>query len=463
MNLKQAILLILGWGALAPLALAQPITATYTRGCAPFDVSLDTTALNGQAYVIRYEPGQTPVVGLTYTYTDPGTYSLEVITQSTSPYTISITVDEPVGPTFDVLTCSQHEVQVQLINPQYDRYWLIFNDTDTLQGYDSVTNYQYGFGSAGSFPISVQGYYLDGDQNCPVTTTQVTTRDTLLAPTYSVLTPLAANQLESQVVLTPDTDHRLNYGEESTVLLGQVELDGAGANTYCTSVGAANWHCAQVEAYDVCTGRIEQSEMLCTAQLTATAFPQYNEITWAGPTRAGVQYSLLKNGVTLGTYTAANTTITDSAVECNVQYVYQLQVTHPLGGIAYSLEDSVLGLAPGTPQTLTEPLASVTGNAVGLTWQAASFPEADTYFISRAGVLIDSVTAPTLAYQDDQADPATASVCYTLTYRDVCQNVSMASPDGCSIHLAQGGAIGTDVLVEWTSFVGPSTLPKLLF
>ena len=452
--------LLIGFLLITGLAHAwQPIQPRFDRGCAPFTVQMDTSNLNGQAYVIVYQPGDT-LTDLTYTFTNPGAYDVQVYTQA-STYEVPILVEDAITPDLTVFTCSDHNVQVQLNAPNYDSYELVFAPGDTVVSTPGVNNYTHDYGSAGTYTIRVKGSYTGAADNCPTAVATVTTRGGLIGPTLNQLFPQSNTVLDLQADLATNTDHRLDIGVGTASSLNTLqEVDQENAVAFSFSAASSPFHCASIVAYDICSGEEAPSDTLCTAGLTVSPFVGYNELEWVTDPLPGRTYRIFKNGVLWRAFTSIGTTNTlrDSAVVCNEEYTYEVRILHPGGAQSTSLPVTVTGLSTANIPALSNPTASVEGGAVLLNWAAPSTGQVTAYYIFRAGDSIGEVPGGTLSFTDNTASPADAPVCYRLEYQDNCENISAPTGTVCTIHLSQGEASSNSVVMNWTSYQGDQVL-----
>ncbi|HAA17297.1 MAG TPA: hypothetical protein DCR93_26840 [Cytophagales bacterium] len=442
---------------MSPAWAQTPITAEVTRGCAPFTVELDSVGEVGLVYLILYNNLQDTSRDLSFTYTEPGTDSIMVVIQRLDePYFIPVIIEPAIPPEFEVFTCANNEVRVELVNPLYDEYRYVFDAQDTLESTNPSQPQEYTFSGVGTYSITVEGSFTGAAQNCPVATTTLTTRDALTAPQFSSLIALSDTELQVEGVLAENTEHRLEVGLSSQSFTNDQAINQSGPLNAAFSVPASPFHCVQLVASDACSGQEARSEILCTASVIAGASQGFNSIQLASEAIANANYTVTKNGATLLNSETLPPFVGDASVECNEPYDYQVQITHPGGGVSYSLISSVVGLAPSSPTALTAPIVSVSGSAVDLSWGAPSEGSVATHYIYRNTGLIDSTAGTALSYTDLAANADQAPVCYAITYQDVCEGFSNPSDSACSIFLQQGATTGNVFTVEWTAYVGDS-------
>ncbi|MEL6537162.1 MAG: gliding motility-associated C-terminal domain-containing protein [Bacteroidota bacterium] len=444
---------------MSPAWAQVPITAEVTRGCAPFTVELDSVGEVGLVYLILYNNNQDTSRELSYTYTEPGTDSILVVIQRLDePYYIPVIIDPPVEPEFEVFSCANNQVRVELVNPLYDEYQYVFDTEDTIRSSDPSLPQEFIFPGVGNYEISVQGNYTGAAQNCPVATTTLTTRDALAPPVLTTVTAQSDTELQITGVLAENTEHRLETGLSGPTTIHNQEVSLSGNFNTAFSVPASSYHCTQLVALDACSGDEARSELVCTASVSALASQGVNALQLAGEPITGATYTVTKNGNVLFTGATLPSNLADVSVECNELYEYQVQVEHPEGGVSFSQIASVVGLAPSNPESLTAPTASVSGTAVELIWNEPMEGEVATHYIYNSATIIDSTAGDVLAYSDLAANADQASVCYAIGYQDVCQGEATPSDLACSIFLQSGATIGNTVAVQWTPYVGDSVI-----
>lgn len=435
-------------------AFAQdPIVASFTRACAPFPIELDSTNLDGGAYVIVYEPGDT-TTSLSHTFVNPGNYDIQIFSQS-GAYVIPISVETASPPTFTTFTCSGHQLRVQLDAPIYDEYELVFQPGDTLRGSASIPEYTFTYAGAGTRTVRVTGNYSGGFPNCPTAEETVVTRDALLPSQLAEMRPTSTTEISLSAVLAANTDHRLEQTNQGASFFQRVQSPSrtTNLNTSLTNT-SGNFQCARVVGFDICNGDEVFSDTACTAILQVNAQFGFNEINWVTEPLPNRSYTLMKNGSPFGNFSQATQTgLRDEDVECNVEYSYQLRIDHPTGAVSYSLPVSVIGNGLGTPPELVQPFVSVV-NGVTVGWMPPIGQGADMFFIQREDALIDSVGPSSLGYVDSEADPNTGPVCYQMYYRDICGNESLQTDSLCTIFLSHAGTTSTSVELKWTPYIG---------
>lgn len=228
--------------------------------------------------------------------------------------------------------------------------------------------------------------------------------------------------------------------------------------------------CFKATFTDACQ-RTQDSPELCSLPLRVTAQNQQNQVEWTAlptpPTGAAfLGYTLRRNGAALPPVVTAigATQRTDAPVRCGETYAYQL--TARIGAMeSVSEVKTVRGISTVTPPALTAFSSTITNETVNLTWTAppAGTPPNDgirryTLTRSEGGAafepLVDSLVGTATGFADRNAQPASQTYCYVLSYTDVCGNRSLPSAPTCPVLLRQ--ARGE---LEWTPYqtFGPAT------
>jgi len=175
------------------------------KGCAPFTVTILNANLlspppNPQQCTAGFPCLMTPGDGgatqqnqLSFTYTQPGTYTLSVLYQNIGADDIQITVVPNVQPAFEVYTCSGFQTSIKITDKTYDQYFIDFNNDGTVETALPNSNNQtasHNYGGAGTFNISVRGRDLNSANNCAAQIQSFTALPVLPTPQINTLTVL---------------------------------------------------------------------------------------------------------------------------------------------------------------------------------------------------------------------------------------------------------------------------------
>jgi len=178
-------------------ALGQEISqggrfsSDFKRGCAPLTINL--SVLDTYGNITRqyfYENDSVVTTNTTYTYNAPGTYNLvQLVGLDVTPKTDTLVIEvlPSTLPVYDYFFCDNREVFLEINDPTYDSYEVLFANNQTVTLLDGE-NTTYAFGPAEPLSIDVQGMFNNAADNC-VTSSILLNQvfDNLIAPDITSL------------------------------------------------------------------------------------------------------------------------------------------------------------------------------------------------------------------------------------------------------------------------------------
>lgn len=307
----------------------------------------------------------TCTVGVTATI---GSFNFEGLTNANQPFTLN--------------SCQGRNATVNLLNPFYDKYNLIWNDgTSNLVSRNSNTLQQINHTYTDDITktITVAGFYeytvagLGLVTTCGVNNTgSITPYPTLTTPQLFQLTENNIDALNGQVTLDIRTDQRLKYRLSQRTKTGTyTPIDTLLAVTPSPLLSATssyqvgglnsvnNTYCFKLESFDDC-GNIDLAatpvaiNQLCTLPLAGTAALTGNQITIGDYNTFPVEFSLSISGfVSLTSILGStfNLTYLDQNVECGNIYTYRAKAKTivPLDSqVSISAPISILAIKTGS-------------------------------------------------------------------------------------------------------------------
>ena len=432
-------------------------------GCAPFTINITINApdvcdgsnpcdadYNGNSIYLSYNA--------VHTYTQPGTYWLRVLFQSTGIDSLQIEVLDDTPPAFDIYTCGGNQVVYNITDTNYDEYVVDFNDGSPDEIVPvGMSNGMHTYLAAGPQAMTVRGRNADAQDNCTATGQPF--------QAYSILPPPVITGL----VVTDESHIQLDFNNRQYI---QYKLEVAtNDNTtfqflediYNTPIATVsnldtdnNYYCFRLGAYDPCNNSTTYSNVICSADFDLTVQNNVNRLDWSTHPGGVADYSLERDFGPYETIPGNLSTFNDIDVECKTEYTYQLISNYANGSKSYSLIKSGTAMSNTPPTPVQNITTVVDGSTVALTWVQDPAFDPVQYSITKsrggsdfteAGVA-DVPAFTDNAYLDDEP------VCYRIAYTDRCDNTSQAVIDACPIQLTAEQQDDNSVLLNWSAYEG---------
>ena len=430
------------------------------KGCAPFTLTITNIALvhscGTDPCQIRWGDGTSTLVNtngtFSHTYTNPGTYTLEVnYSGGQGPDEIDVTVYPNVQPTFEVYTCNGNDVQVRVTDTNYDFYIIDFNGTEVEvpRGASPVTN------TMPSGNIAVRGKNANSADNC---TPPAQRTVTLPLPPFTHRINQLAVTGSSTIDLTMDTQQNVLYRLEVSVNGGAYQNIGnlvdVSTRTITNLNTDINYYCFRLGKVDPCMGSVVYSPVICSAALSVTAQNNANNLSWATSTTGVTNFTIIRNGTPLAPVTS--TSFSDAPVICGAEYRYQI-VTNYAGATSTSAIRTVTAVSTDIPNPVNEITSVVSGNQVDLAWQEDAFFAAANYTVFKqagGGPFNQLQNNVTTAQYTDAAYASANAYCYRVDYTDRCGNASSPGITACPIVLTYSTNNNNEIVLTWSAYNG---------
>jgi len=435
------------------------------KGCAPFTITVTPNPVfpcdNSNPCAAFYEnttvsePLITPP--FTHTYTQPGKYTLRVL-RSTVYDSIKIEVVSNIAPQFDVYTCDNYEVFVQINDSNYDEYVIDYNDGSPQVTVPPSGTHSYNYGSPTTRTVTVRGRNLNAADNCAEAGIIVTPLMTLPAPTITLLEVLDASTIRLELDTQPNILYKLGIATNNATTFQQLKtIYNTTVDTVVNLKTDANYYCFQLVAFDPCSNTPINSSVICSANLDLSARNNVIDVRWTTAVAAGTTFSLNRSasdGTVLITTPSASP-YADMGITCGIDYCYQLTVNYANGSSSVSSSRCETGFSTDIPTTIENITAVVGDNSVVLDWQtdADFIPAEFTIEKSIQGNYSLRATTTQNLFADDEYRVEDAS-CYRIRYKDVCDNQSLLSPEACPIRLSATLLKDNSISLTWTPYSG---------
>lgn len=396
----------------------------------------------------------------THTYTSPGKFLLRVLIQSVQDE-IEIDVLPNTPPVFDLYTCGNNEITVNVTDQTYNQYVINYNDgsPDVIVARSvSGAKAEYGYSSPGTKTITVRGRYLDANDNCNPASKQIVAMPTLPAPTINLLRVLSPDSIQLDFTGQQNILYRLEIAVNNSTTFQLYKTTYNSTSEILTNLKTDdNYYCFRLGAYDLCNNTTIYSPVICSSNFDLSIQNNSNNLTWLTQS-AGVSNLRLNRTTTAGalTTTVTGSSYADTNIFCGTEYCYQLTANYPNGSRSISLQKCGTAISTDTPETVRNITAIVTDPGVMLQWPPVTNFTAREFsvFRSQNGSIVELLSKTAALQINDEAYLPENGTCYVISYTDVCGNTSQPGAEVCPIRLS--GAIQSDnsIALMWTAYTG---------
>jgi len=394
----------------------------------------------------------------THTYTQPGTYTLQVNYQNIGPDQIQIVVRPNLPPEFNLFTCNGNQVQVRVTDTNYDAYIINYNDATpevmVPKGSGAVANHAYG--SGGTKNISVRGKDVNADDNCVSNTKPVVALATLPTPFIDELRIVSSTQIEQALATGSNIQYRLEIAtnNNTTFQLAQTIYNSTTA-TLPNLRPDDNYYCFRLGAFDMCTNTTTAySNIICSTNFDLSVQNNVNNLTWVTHPAGISNFTVTRNGTAIATPPASP--FNDTNISCQTSYCYQVTSNYGNGSRSISAEKCGTAISTDVP-TATENITAIVGsNNVALTWQQDAAFAPVTYRVLRktGSGSFSQLAQTTVANYTDTQYSTDDQLCYLVNYTDVCGNVSAPGIEACPIRLTGNLSDDNAITLTWSAYTG---------
>jgi gliding motility-associated-like protein len=442
------------------------------KGCAPFTVTILNTNLlspppNPQQCTAGFPCLMTPGNGdptiqnqFTFTYPQPGTYTLSVLYQNIGFDDIQITVDPNVQPEFEIYTCSGFQTSIKITDKTYDQYFIDFNNDGTIESAIPNSNNQtasHNYGGAGTFNISVRGRDINSANNCAAKIQSFTALPVLPAPQINTLTALNSTSLQLVFTPQPNIQYRLEIGVNNGTVFQQFQtLYDIDTVTIPNLQTDNNFYCFRLSSFDPCTNTHTYSAPVCSHNFDLSIENGNNRLTWTTASVAVVSTEIVRNSTSYTIIPGSPNQLNDVDVDCKTNYCYQVINRYAGVGRSISLQKCGDAFTTVTPTAVNNVSALVASPGVQLTWQQDPAFTVAQYSVSRgkpgAGFsVLGQTPVPNFADPDYTIESGN---CYRINYTDLCDNTSTQGILVCPIRLSASVDNENVITVRWSGFKG---------
>jgi gliding motility-associated-like protein len=465
MNLR-IIVIFISFSFCAVLSHAQPYVSDLGRfevdevkGCAPLTVTVTIRppfVCNGaNPCDMDFENnGGFLQNTFTHTYTQPGTYTLRILFQTSGFDQITIVVTPNVQPSFEVYSCGGNGAQVKVTDTNYSQYVINYNDGSPIVVVPSgsLAKDTHTFATGGNKNITVRGRNLNADDNCNPMNQAVNAVATLPTATITQLTVLDNASIQLDYNNQQNILYKLQIATNSTNFQQLQDVYNVNNTVINNLRPDDNFYCFRLGAFDPCNNTTVYSNVICSSNFDVTLQSDLNQLTWLTSSTGVGNYSITKTGSAPLSAIATASSLDDTNVTCGTDYCYQITANYTNGSSSISLEKCGTAFSSKIP---VEPqnVSTVVGedNGVDLEWTQDPAFIAASYNIVKSGTVLDTSTLPVYS---DASYAAGDGSCYKISYTDACGNKSLQSPEACPMFLT--GVLGDNniITLTWSAYTG---------
>ena len=446
----------------------------YAKGCAPLTVTVtdisggptaqylydaDTCVASSPKYNPALCPPTNTTTNTTYTYTQPGTYSLVQVVASQIPRgdTITIEVVPPQQPVFHLTLCNNYSVHVNLLDTYYDRLEIDYGDGSPPT---TANTHTYPAGTA-SYPVTVSGYFNNGPVNCGGTTTMITPVNNIPMANINQVTVLnqglSTGQIQVDYIISPDVRYVMQASVNGTSSFQNIHIPTGTTHTVFNLNTIDSIYCYRIVAYDRCTNTEFYSNTVCSTSIQVDAQNGQNQINWNTINTGFSRYEVEKDGAPLGPpINIGNITGTvDAPTVCDQLTCYQVTTVNTDGSRSTSVERCVVGINTLPPPAVTSLTASVDGSSITVDWDSA--PPLNFYRIFKSennGPFEAIGQGTSFPFTDNNLRPHLNTYCYYIVYQNTCGIQSEPSVVTCAMQLTGMNEDNRNYALNWSPFQG---------
>jgi gliding motility-associated-like protein len=437
------------------------------RGCVPFTINITNTNLIttgectlGKPCLMDFQGNNTQQQNqFTFTYMAAGTFKLSVFYQSILDDDIMITVDPNIQPTFELYTCANSQVSVNVTDKNYDQYAINFGDGSPIVQIPFSNNQvaQHAYATPGNFTVSVRGKKLNAANNCNalskpfqaiavLPTTQIGSLSAIDASTLKLdFTPQINIQYKLEIAINSNNFQQFQtlYGVNS-LLIPSLRLDD-------------NFYCFRLSSFDPCSGqRVNFSQPVCSHNFDLALASDVNRLNWQTSSGGVIRVEVLRDKNVYTSIPGSPLTFADVDVDCNVTYCYQVRSFYAGGARSTSLEKCGKAFTTVTPPRVLNTSAAVSQSGAQLDWiQNPAFkPSSYTVLRSSSQGTYGPIANPIAPKFVDEFYSIGTEFCYKINYVDQCNNKSNDNEPICPIRLQGVINSSNEVSLSWSEYAG---------
>jgi gliding motility-associated-like protein len=395
----------------------------------------------------------------TFTFTQPGTYLFRILFQTSGFDDIQVVVSPNTPPTFELYTCSANQVAINITDANFENYIVNFGDGTpevTFQR-DITLRGSHNYPSPGTRNIAVRGINDNALDNCSSANQTINAMATLPLPTITQLNVVDESSIGIAFNGLPNIVYRLEVAPNNAPSFQILKtLYNVTSDVIANLKTDENFYCYRLGVVNPCTGQIQYSPIICSANVDLTVQNNQNTLNWLTRTTGVSNFRITRTTSGSSLVTSSPTSpYKDIDIFCGRDYCYQVTTLYPNGSLSFSLVKCGTAISNDVPEAIENISSIVNGNAVDLTWQANPTFTAEEYSIQKnINKAFNSLQTTTGTSLSDPAYSTEVETCYKIYYKDVCGNRSDVSAEACPIRLTGSLRSDNSISLSWTEYNG---------
>jgi len=431
----------------------------FSKGCAQMQIQI--TDISGSPIsAFQYEGNSsTPTNLLNYTYTVPGTYIIIQTIQDILPRQDSLVIEvlDPLPPEFNILTCENEGVVVQITDSNYDGFVIDYGDMTniTITAGQSVPNHFYS--SSGSYNITVKGLFNNGPGNCGQTAKQINTITSIFPATIQTL-----QMAEDKILLSYSLPQNIFYNLEITINNNNnfqklKAIDNSSTQDSIIGLNPSITYCFRITSFDPCNSNTISSNVVCSIEFDLDLQNNQNLLSWTTLGNNISDFSIERDNQQVAQLIAGQSNYTDQNLICNIENCYLVRVNYSDGGVSSTELLCGTSFSTDTPDSIDDLSVSVVANdEIRLSWlDPVNFVPAKylTFQSIDKGSFkfLDSLQSTN--FNNTGVSPDNFRYCYKVDYIDQCGNSSISGKEVCAIILTSS-QLSDIVNLQWSDYNG---------
>jgi len=402
----------------------------------------------------------TPTNLLNYTYTIPGTYVIIQTIQDILPRQDSLVIEvlDPLPPDFNILTCENEGVVVQITDSNYDGFAIDYGDMTniTITAGQSVPNHFYS--SVGNYTITVKGLFNNGPGNCGQTAKQIGTITSIFPATIQTL-QMAGNKIIFTYSLPQSIFYNLEIAINNDNNFQKLKsIDNSSTQDSIIGLSPSNTYCFRITSFDPCNSNTISSNVVCSIELDLDVQNNQNLLNWTSLGNNISNFLIERDNQQIAQLIAGQSNYADQNLICNIENCYQVRVNYSDGGVSFTELLCGTSFSTDTPSSIDDLTVSVVAiDEIRLNWLDP------TNFIPVKYLTFQSVDRGSFEFLDSLqstnfnnsgVSPDNFRYCYKVDYIDQCGNSSTPGMEVCAISLTSSQKLAEVVNLQWSDYSG---------
>ena len=413
--------------------------------------------LRGSAEIARGSNATSIVVN------EAGSFRLQILFRGQPPGStidfVDFVLKPRTPPTYELYTCAANRVAFNITDTNFDNYVVDFGDGTPPVTIDRSITLQgsHAYASSGNRTISITGRDDNAPFNCAPGNQTINAMATLPIPTITQLNVLDPTSIRIAFNGQPNIVYRLEAAPNNAPSFQVLKtLYNVTSDTIKNLQTDDNFYCYRLGVVNPCTGAIQYSPVICSANVDLTVANNRNALNWLTRTTGVTNFRVTRTtaGSTLDIFAPASP-YNDDDIFCGREYCYRLTTIYPNGSTSTSLQKCGTAISSDIPEPLENVSSIVNGNAADLLWLPNPSFAAEEYFVQKnINNNFSSVQSTASTSFSDPAYANEAGACYKIYYNDVCGNRSETTSEVCPIRLTGSVQNNNAVSLTWTEYNG---------